>query len=309
MKKCPKCNKEFDDAMRFCQTDGTPLVDEAPPVDPYKTMVASPADIAAMIPPSDPKPEPEPEPPAASEEVLDIPAADPKKTMYASEEEIRSAMAEVDKPIVDLPPVGEPEPAPPEFIAPPADESPAYSKTTPPIPSPFDAAPPSAPEPAAPVFNAPEPEPPSFVQPEPPAPAFNPFEHSAPEPSAPIAHAEFTPTPAAQDDSWQNEPMQNPQYQPGSGIAAGGQNQTLAIVSLVLGIAGLIFCLGLTGPPALITGIMAKKKATNNPAEYGGAGLALGGIITGILGTLVLLLVVAYFAFVFLFVGASLMAQ
>ena len=119
-----------------------------------------------------------------------------------------------------------------------------------------------------------------------------------------------TPTPAADDQGWQqNDPMNNPQYQPGSGIpAAGGQNQTLAIVSLVLGIAGIIFCLGVTGPPALITGIMAKKKATNNPAEYGGAGLALGGIITGILGTLLLLLVVAYFVFVFLFVGASIMA-
>jgi hypothetical protein len=103
--------------------------------------------------------------------------------------------------------------------------------------------------------------------------------------------------------------MHNPQYQPGSGIPAGGQNQTLAIVSLVLGIASIIFCAGLTGPPALITGIMAKKKATNNPAEYGGAGLALGGIITGILGTLLLLLVVAYFVFVFLFVGASMMSR
>jgi hypothetical protein len=133
MKKCPTCDREFDDGMRFCQTDGTPLVDAAPAVDPYKTMVARPEDIAAMIPPAAPS---EPEPPAAAEEVLDLPAADPKKTMYASEDEIRSAMAEVDSPIVDLPPVAETEPAPPDFIAPPADESPAYSKTTPPIPSP-----------------------------------------------------------------------------------------------------------------------------------------------------------------------------
>jgi len=160
-----------------------------------------------------------------------------------------------------------------------------------------------------PVFNAPEPEPPAFVQPEPPAPAFNPFDNPAPEVNAPLAESNWTPTPAAQDQSWQNEPMQNPQYQPGSGIPAGGQNQTLAIVSLVLGIASILFCAGLTGPPALITGIMAKKKATNNPAEYGGAGLALGGIITGILGTLLLLLVAAYFVFVFVFVGASMMAN
>jgi Domain of unknown function (DUF4190) len=307
MKKCPTCDREFDDAMRFCQTDGTSLVDAAPEVDPYKTMVASKADIAAMIPPIAAA---EPEPPAAQEEVLDIPAADPKKTMYASEEEIRSAMAEVDSPLVDLPPAA-PEPAPPAFIAPPADvPDPGFSKTTPPIPSPFGGSPPSPmAEVEPPAFNAPEPEPPAFVQPEPPAPAFNPFDNPAPEVNAPLAESNWTPTPAAQDHSWQNEPMQNPQYQPGSGIPAGGQNQTLAIVSLVLGIAGLIFCGGLTGPPALITGIMAKKKATNNPAEYGGAGLALGGIITGILGTLLLLLVLAYFVFVFLIVGASMVGR
>lgn len=306
MKKCPSCDKEFDDAMRFCQTDGTPLVDAAPAVDPYKTMVASPADIAAMIPPA----AAEPEPPAAAEEVLEIPAADPKKTMYASEEEIRSAMAEVDSPLVDLPPAA-PDPAPPAFIAPPAETpDPGFSKTTPPIPSPFEASPPSPMgEVEPPSFNAPEPEPPAFVQPEPPAPAFNPFDNPAPEVNAPLAESNWTPTPAAQDQSWQNEPMQNPQYQPGSGIPAGGQNQTLAIVSLVLGIAGLLFCGGLTGPPALITGIMAKKKATNNPAEYGGAGLALGGIITGVLGTLLLLLVLAYFVFVFLIVGASMVGR
>lgn len=321
MKKCPTCNKEFDDAMRFCQTDGTPLVEAAAPVDPYKTMVAKPEDIAAAIPPSpsSPKPEssevkePEPESASSSEEVLDIPAVDPKKTMYASEEEIRSAMAEVDKPLVDVP--AAPEPTPPAFIDSPEEKKetaePDFTQTTPPIPSPFGGSskPVTPPvEPSAPVFDAPDPEPPPFVQPDPPAPAFNPFEHSAPEPSAPIAQAEFTPPPAAQDESWQNDPMHNPQYQPGSGIPAAGQNQTLAIVSLVLGIASLLFCAGLTGPPALITGLMAKKKATNNPAEYGGAGLALGGIITGILGTLVLLLVIAYFAFVFLFVGASMMS-
>lgn len=299
--------------MRFCQTDGTPLVDAAPAVDPYKTMVARPEDIAAMIPPiaasvSDPIPPAEPEAPA--EEVLDIPAADPKKTMYASEDEIRSAMAEIDSPLVDLPPAA-PEPAPPAFIAPPeASEvsDSGFSKTTPPIPSPFGA---PSPEPELPVYEAPEPTPPAFAQAEPPAPAFNPFDNPAPEVQAPLAESNWTPPPAAQDQSWQqDDPMHNPQYQPGSGMpSVAGQNQTLAIVSLVLGIASIIFCAGLTGPPALITGIMAKKKATNNPAEYGGAGLALGGIITGIIGTLILLLVIAYFAFVFLFVGASILAN
>ena len=34
-------------------------------------------------------------------------------------------------------------------------------------------------------------------------------------------------------------------------------------------------------------GFMAKGKASSNPAEYGGAGLAIGGIITGVIGTLI----------------------
>ena len=53
MKRCPTCQKEFADSMRFCQTDGTPLLDtvEPPiPVDPFKTMVApSPKNTAANV--------------------------------------------------------------------------------------------------------------------------------------------------------------------------------------------------------------------------------------------------------------------
>ena len=62
MKRCPTCDKTFDDNMRFCQADGTPLVDDVP-IDPYKTMVATPADIAAVSGAT-----------AESEDVLDIPA-------------------------------------------------------------------------------------------------------------------------------------------------------------------------------------------------------------------------------------------
>src|SRR4030095_14618394 len=106
MKRCPTCNKTFDDNMRFCQADGTPLVEEAP-VDPYKTMVARPEDLA-------------PSKPSESEDVLDLPAeSDPAKTMYASEDEIRAEMAARDEQVIDIPPLVEPgapgfrEPAPP----------------------------------------------------------------------------------------------------------------------------------------------------------------------------------------------------
>lgn len=43
MKRCPTCQNTFDDSLRFCQLDGTLLVDDAGsgglPVDPLKTMV------------------------------------------------------------------------------------------------------------------------------------------------------------------------------------------------------------------------------------------------------------------------------
>ena len=98
MKKCPTCDKTFDDNMKFCQTDGTPLVEvqdtPAEPEDPYKTTVAKADDLP--IPPQDdpykkamgdssdasaPEPEtptPEPEPPAEEE-------FDPLKTMVATD--------------------------------------------------------------------------------------------------------------------------------------------------------------------------------------------------------------------------------
>jgi len=40
----------------------------------------------------------------------------------------------------------------------------------------------------------------------------------------------------------------------------------------------------LTGPAAMIMGFIAKKNADQNPAQYGGRGMALGGMIAGGLG-------------------------
>jgi hypothetical protein len=113
MKKCPNCQKTFDDNMKFCQSDGTPLVvvaDNKPEVDPYATMVANQGDL--QIPPEEPKkeepkkeepkPEPEPDPyatmvasspplpkeePKKEEDILEVPGddgadeVDPMKTM------------------------------------------------------------------------------------------------------------------------------------------------------------------------------------------------------------------------------------
>ena len=117
MKKCPNCEKTFEDNMKFCQSDGTRLVvvaDESAPEDPYKTMVASdiklPVEEKSDPTPETPLPEtpvePEPleipeqpvppiaaeptspEPSTASEPVADEPEdepeIDPMKTMVVS---------------------------------------------------------------------------------------------------------------------------------------------------------------------------------------------------------------------------------
>ncbi|MCB1025472.1 MAG: DUF4190 domain-containing protein, partial [Acidobacteria bacterium] len=67
-----------------------------------------------------------------------------------------------------------------------------------------------------------------------------------------------------------------------------GTNQTLAIVSLALGILSLICGFGfLTGVPAIITGYMARNKVKESPNEYGGGTMALIGMILGALGTVI----------------------
>jgi len=330
MKRCPTCQKTFDDAMRFCQTDGTPLVADEAPADPYKTMVASADDIKAALrssaePESTPPPAVEAGPASADEEPLQIPSEPISSSTPASELKTRIAQssghdeAEVieipplaEQPPSNVPSFNEPSPAAPSFGAPPpspfADSAsepaggPGDFPTTPPIPSPFGASnrskseqtssTPKVTEPEAPAPAVLDPEPswepastPQFAEPEPPAsPAFNPFEAQAAAPSEPLAQAEWTPPPSPAS-SYQNQPggtnMQSPP-------PAAGQSQTLAIVSLVLGILSCLCCFSIiTGPIAAILGFMARGKATKDPAHFGGAGLAIGGIITGVIGILV----------------------
>ena len=76
--------------MRFCQSDGTPLVDDAPAFDPDATVVARPEPPAAEMPQEE-RVAVGIAPIAEPEEVLDLPAADPLKTMYVSEDEMRAA--------------------------------------------------------------------------------------------------------------------------------------------------------------------------------------------------------------------------
>jgi hypothetical protein len=315
MKKCPVCEREYDDNMRFCQTDGTALVDKTePPPDPYKTMVARKEDIAAAIPKSTPPESSSVVPPIPSpleDQLLEIPPAnDPNKTQFVSESELRAEMERhsAENQVIEVPPAtkneasdipisGDPDMAPPAemvsepppspFSAPPADEpGPANFPTSPPIPSPFN---------AMPKEPIPESEAPQFAEPEIASP--NPFDQ--PAQTAPMAQAEFN-TPATPESN-----MQNPQNF--GAPAAAGQNKTLSIIALILGIAGLTICCGTFLPSLLgvILGFMGRSKATSDPSQYGGAGLALGGIITGAIG----LIGGVIFWIVYIFWFAAIMAS
>jgi len=75
---------------------------------------------------------------------------------------------------------------------------------------------------------------------------------------------------------------------------------TAAVIALV---CGLLLCLGpITGIPAIIAGVMGRKAAKADPANVGGANMALAGIILGVLNLLGWLV---YFVFAVLLVFIS----
>lgn len=329
MKKCPTCEKTFEDSMRFCQVDGTPLVDDAPAFDPYATIVAQPIpSIKAEEPAAEAAPEeaaveapaeapkevveaPEANltigslPIAEPEDVLDLPANDPLKTMYVSEDEMQAALGggtdTTEDPGMEIPPIETaPEPEQPSFSVPDVP-APSFGDASPP-PSPFSASADDAAISAPPVFEELEPAPSAYDAPtelapqkesvpEAPAPESPPFEEAAtmiqpnfsspfdPPPPAPVA--EWTPPPAP-DASWQNQEIgSNTPFQPPP-AGTGSVNQTLPIISLILGIVSLCCYISpVTGIAALITGYLGLKNIKNDPANFGGKGLAIAGMITG----------------------------
>ena len=104
------------------------------------------------------------------------------------------------------------------------------------------------------------------------------------DPPAPVA--EWTPPPAP-DAAWQNQEVgSNTPFQPPA-AGVGGESKGLALGSLICGILSCTICCGmglLLGPAAAIMGFIAKKKADEDPQQYGGRGMALAGMITGAVG-------------------------
>ncbi len=369
MKKCPKCQTTFGDDKRFCQIDGTPLVEGVEPVvteDPYKTVVVGKQDIPLANLVDDPKKIQSSGSDLKEDDLLQLPEEfDPMKTMVVSEP------IKFEKPVV-TPPKSEmvvPSPEPPKFdepkLTPPSfgDLSSNEPKTDPvvdpkatvtysekpkpeaPIPNPFSSSlsgstPFSSPmtEPSKPMetpkFNAnplpsespkidspfstppnnpigspfqPTPVSPAFKEPEspfsaPPSPFDSPFGQNDMSNQPANVGSAWTPPPAPVQ-SWGEQGVgQNTPFQPPP-AGTGGLNQTLPIVSLVLGIISLCCYISpLTGLIALITGYLGMKNANNDPANYGGKGLAIAGMIVG---GLFFLLGVCYYIYIFVIIGLA----
>ena len=88
------------------------------------------------------------------------------------------------------------------------------------------------------------------------------------------------------------------------------QTHTLAIVSLIFGILGLVgICPGLGAIVAVITGGMAQREIQADPARYTGDGLAKAGLILGWIGIGLIVLgvcaAIAYFLFIAVIIGTS----
>lgn len=111
--------------------------------------------------------------------------------------------------------------------------------------------------------------------------------------------------PSAPPAQWQ-QPQMNPQQQFGGYPMTVSPNQTLAIVSLCLGISSITigWCcyIGvLLAPAAMITGWISMSQIKSDPEKNGGRGMAIAGIATGAVYIVIMaLIVVLYGAAIFL---------
>ena len=82
-------------------------------------------------------------------------------------------------------------------------------------------------------------------------------------------------------------------------------NEPSAITAMVLGIIGVAVC-QVTAPIAWVLGNKSLANIRQNPGMYQGEAMAKAGQVMGIIGTILLILVVLYFVFVFSVVFGSL---
>jgi len=106
------------------------------------------------------------------------------------------------------------------------------------------------------------------------------------------------------DSSWTPPPEQQPYGQQAYGQQPYGQppyggpprTEGLAVASLVLGIVGLVGCLVVAPILAIVFGLQAKTKISQNPAALQGAGMAQAGFVLGIIGLALDVVYIAWWA-------------
>ena len=261
MKRCPTCERTFDDSMKFCQIDGTPLIGASEmeegvnlPLsqddeDSVETQIISIEEMQKELGAGEIK----------NEAAKDVSPPSPfGSSAYSSDSQNQSPDDFFSTPLPDGT----------------SSQSPFENQSSSPISSPFDESESSEYRPPASPFKEPEP---MFDKP---LDSFNqsPFGSQTESYNSPLQQTEWMPPPAPVSE-WQNRNIgQNTPFQP---PMEGGQDKTLAIISLVCGILSVTCCGAVTGIAALITGYMAKNNAEGNPQQYGGRRMALAGMIMG----------------------------
>lgn len=81
----------------------------------------------------------------------------------------------------------------------------------------------------------------------------------------------------------------------GYGNAAYGTDSE-AVVSLVTGILGLVFCPYILGPVAVVTGVRARNRVRESQGRLEGEGVALAGIILGAISMALIVLTIGLIA-------------
>jgi hypothetical protein len=98
--------------------------------------------------------------------------------------------------------------------------------------------------------------------------------------------------------SWDPPPQPYGQQPYGQQPPYGAPPRTegLAVASLVLGIVGLVGCLVVAPVLAIIFGLQAKAKISQNPSALQGAGMAQAGFVLGIIGCALDVVYIAWWA-------------
>ena len=84
-----------------------------------------------------------------------------------------------------------------------------------------------------------------------------------------------------------------PPYAGANPYGAPAANNTKALVSMILGIVGIVIC-GLLGPVALILGRQAKAEIAASNGQQKGGGMAQAGFILGIVASVFLIFQIIY---------------